>query len=967
MKHFVLYIAAVTALQLLRGSESTTRDLAKPKAELSLVSQYLKGSITRTQLVEAAEKATSTMQWQDAVTNLKHHLPKDIVSMLKHGQSKKHAKQPFEEASLDKARMTLNGMIETAQAEYDLKDMECKAFEERNRGEFDQAVADLSRIGSSIADDNVGILSSKKDINGALEMIAMQEKALKAAMGECEKTRLMNEMQLATLKNDLAVAEFIVKMTECKEGAELLQANSSASTVPQIAGCPMDDGSTQLTFKDGFLADKAGSMLSQQGQQALRVALLNSHPTLDEATKNGLKAKVKEATKQISALVTKARMSKTVVKEQQYPKECVFPFTYYGVTYTTCTNIGTKGEGTYDYGWCATAVDKAGAFVVGSGDYTKCDVWEDAAEKPSMSDIMNPPPTTAAPVPPKTEPAPEEAANKCVLGKPDCGLLTDNMALMWGDCKDAVDELTTIMAENEKQCKATEDLHNGEITTWQTALSQKNVELTEATGSLNTNTEEQSERQAEKQMLEKEYEEVWGECQAVLHEILFTQICGTKTVRGEIAKFSSVYGPTDVLDCVVTDWIPQECSIECIDQVLCEGADPLKLPAECQGGTQNMTRNIVQNKTLGAECPALSLTKGCNAIPCPINCEQSSWSPFGKCTKECGGGVESRSRNVEVRPDNGGEACGPSSDTQDCNVQSCDVDCVLHDWTVWGPCSRACGGGTQERARLINTPKEGNGLCAAEMSEERFEQQECNVMECPPEAICKAKQDVIFAVDVSGSFKQTGFDTMMEFMHELMDLYILGVNETQIGILEYSKEAKIVAPLQDNMEALLPMLDKITFQRGVTDMAQGFSLAKTILMEGRKSASSVVILLTDGKPSFQFSTKKAAQELRDSGVRVVIAPVFTYGDADFMAELASDPPEDNVLPINGLKHLAANVAEEAKTLMTSTCAELEEVVVEETEDQAMAKKMAAIFNPPKPHAHRPKRVYHRRGHNPYHP
>ena len=58
---------------------------------------------------------------------------------------------------------------------------------------------------------------------------------------------------------------------------------------------------------------------------------------------------------------------------------------------------------------------------------------------------------------------------------------------------------------------------------------------------------------------------------------------------------------------------------------------------------------------------------------------------------------------------------------------------------------------------------------------------------------------------------------------------------TGLGILEYSKEAKIVAPLQDNMEALLPMLDKITFQRGVTDMAQGFSLAKTILMEGRKS------------------------------------------------------------------------------------------------------------------------------------
>ena len=39
-------------------------------------------------------------------------------------------------------------------------------------------------------------------------------------------------------------------------------------------------------------------------------------------------------------------------------------------------------------------------------------------------------------------------------------------------------------------------------------------------------------------------------------------------------------------------------------------------------------------------------------------------SEFGKCTKECGGGVQQRSRNVVTKPDNGGEACGPGSDTQ---------------------------------------------------------------------------------------------------------------------------------------------------------------------------------------------------------------------------------------------------------------------------------------------------------------
>merc|ERR1719183_2171675 len=46
---------------------------------------------------------------------------------------------------------------------------------------------------------------------------------------------------------------------------------------------------------------------------------------------------------------------------------CVFPFSYHGVGYNSCTDIGTGGTGTYDYYWCATAVDGDGAYVIGSG------------------------------------------------------------------------------------------------------------------------------------------------------------------------------------------------------------------------------------------------------------------------------------------------------------------------------------------------------------------------------------------------------------------------------------------------------------------------------------------------------------------------------------------------------------------------------------------------------------------------
>lgn len=517
--------------------------------------------------------------------------------------------------------------------------------------------------------------------------------------------------------------------------------------------------------------------------------------------------------------------------------------------------------------------------------------------------------------PPKTEPSADEAANKCVLGKPDCGLLTDNMALMWGDVKDSVDELTAVMAENQANCKAMEELHNKEIETWQGVLSGKNVELTEATGALNANTEEQGERIIEKNMLEKEYTEVHGECEAVLHDILFTKICGVKVVRAELSKFSTAYGPTDILDCEVSDWIPQECTVECVpDDCVDESCGAYG------GGVQNMTRNVVQNKTLGAECPALLLEKGCNNVPCPINCRQSPWSPWGKCSKECGGGVQQRSRNVEVRAKNGGEACAASSQTQQCNVQSCDVDCVIADWTVWGPCSKACGGGTQERVRPVTVPAAGKGVCFAEEAPERFESTECNTLACPPDPTCIAKQDVVIAIDVSGSLQQMGFDTVKGFVEELTSLYRMGQNYSQIGLVQYSKDGKIVSPLTDDPAELSTRLMELSFARGVTDMAQGLSLAKTVLMEGRKSAQSIVLLLTDGKPSFQFATRKAAAALRDSGVRLVMVPIFTFGDPSFMEELASDPVAENVLAINGLKFLSANTPSEARKLLTNTCA-----------------------------------------------
>merc|ERR1719174_3634832 len=116
------------------------------------------------------------------------------------------------------------------------------AFEERNRALFGQVTADLSRLGSACANDNKNILMAKKDINDASATTDGVKVAMEEAIQQCTQTRLENEGTLAILKQDLEIAEFIIRMTECKPGAALLH------TSHEIEQCELVDGTPYLTF-----------------------------------------------------------------------------------------------------------------------------------------------------------------------------------------------------------------------------------------------------------------------------------------------------------------------------------------------------------------------------------------------------------------------------------------------------------------------------------------------------------------------------------------------------------------------------------------------------------------------------------------------------------------------------------------------------------------------------------------------
>ena len=164
------------------------------------------------------------------------------------------------------------------------------------------------------------------------------------------------------------------------------------------------------------------------------------------------------------------------------------------------------------------------------------------------------------------------------------------------------------------------------------------------------------------------------------------------------------------VDCKVSDW---SCFGSC--------------SATCGGGTQTRSRVVIQAPLNGgAACPALTDSAKCNTQACPVNCV-GSWGDWSTCSKTCGGGSQTRSLTITTPNSNGGRCCGNPTEVRPCNTQTCVTDCQMSSWSDWGSCSKTCGSGIQTRHRTVTTQPSCQGAqCGA-----LIDTQTCNTQGCP--------------------------------------------------------------------------------------------------------------------------------------------------------------------------------------------------------------------------------------------
>lgn len=813
-------------------------------------------------------KKMQHMNVHEIMNKMGNRMPSEVVSLVKSSQQVgQNSSQPFSEKSIAKARRILNGMVEEAQGRLDVKDISCKEFYSRNRLAWTAARADQARLGEQITDlirligdSNQGIQRVNDEIQGLEEDRDRQTK-------EFEDMKAADETEMISRKDDLAVAEFILSFTICsdkKPPTMLLQpqpktSDHASSSLSTLTCEGTKEGELEFHFEDPKLERQAQRFLTPGARQKLRMYLGEGHAE---------------------------KMHHDLMKQQD-----------------------------------AVAVDSTHDAEDDEADSTKQHHHHSAAHHKkdravALAQVLEGPPVEG---PPAVPGASKTQSRKCVLGKPNCGLLHDNMSLMWGKFKDLVDTLQAKMdrdAQNFADLKA--DI-NEQISTLTTAKATYQTQMNEAISDKSADVEEQRGKGAEERLLQKEFKEVQKECKATIYEILYTDICGVLTVRGEISKFSKEVPPDKIQDCEFGDLEPGPCSITCDDN--CSPHNMMN----CVGGTTLLTREVVQQKNkYGHKCPKLQYTSKCGQVRCPVNCGMSSWSSWGKCTKECEGGAQIRSRNIVVKPKNGGDKCDATGESRVCNTFSCDRDCTLKKWTHWSPCSQMCDNGSQVRFRHVHTPVRGNGKCPGKKNPMRFEERKCNTHSCVGDELCIAKMDFIVAIDGSGSLRESGYDVLKEFAAKVVRRFQgekYGSGAAKVGVVQFGNgmilkdrtisAAKLIQGLDSDTEKVAEQIEKTVWEKGFTNLAQAFATAETISMNtGRSDVPTTMMVISDGKPSFKFETWQKAKEAKAKGMRIVMVILndsLGKEDRKFMKELASGPDNSNIVMIPGMKTLKSDM------------------------------------------------------------
>ncbi|XP_033758115.1 uncharacterized protein LOC117340464 [Pecten maximus] len=154
--------------------------------------------------------------------------------------------------------------------------------------------------------------------------------------------------------------------------------------------------------------------------------------------------------------------------------------------------------------------------------------------------------------------------------------------------------------------------------------------------------------------------------------------------------------------------------------------------------------------------------------------------------------------------------------------------------------------------------------------------------------------DVVFIIDESGSVGSTNFNKTLNFLSEVVDNLNIGPSTVHVGLVKFSSFATLEFYLgtHSTKTSLKSAILNTAYRSGGTSIGAGIQHAdKYVFPEiygGRKDATKIAILVTDGVSSSASFTKQAADAAKDNHIRIFAVGIGRINIVE-LNYAASDP------------------------------------------------------------------------------
>lgn len=149
--------------------------------------------------------------------------------------------------------------------------------------------------------------------------------------------------------------------------------------------------------------------------------------------------------------------------------------------------------------------------------------------------------------------------------------------------------------------------------------------------------------------------------------------------------------------------------------------------------------------------------------------------------------------------------------------------------------------------------------------------------------------------------KENGFNEAKLFIRNMLKDYKISEAGTHVGIVEYSDEPSIKLRLNEMFDEKLinTLVGIMSLSEGESanlDKALKNSVDKvfSVALGGRPSAKKILVVIAASNTTSKEALKKAAQPLKERGVRIYVVPVGGESDPQTLAVLQPDetkPPK----------------------------------------------------------------------------